>query len=227
MTTKRKRSVRNSAPVKRDPKTLLTVTRPLEEEPKVTFAKAALRPTIQAGLTIIELNRSLGELPLESLVDDLREQCELVAKGELRRPEELLVTQAHTLDGLFHFMARRALANLGKYPQVADTYMRLALKSQAQARATVETLAEMKNPKPVAFVRQANIANGPQQVNNGPLPTREEIGQNAQNELLESGDGERLDPGTAGTAGRNDPPLEAVGALHGTSDGRRKSDGRS
>jgi hypothetical protein len=29
-------------------------------------------------------------------------------------------------------------------------------------RLTVETLAEMKNPAAVAFVRQANIANGPQ-----------------------------------------------------------------
>jgi len=45
--------------------------------------------------------------------------------------------------------------------------MRLAFKAQAQCRATVETLAEMKNPHPFAFVKQANIANGPQQVNNG------------------------------------------------------------
>ena len=31
----------------------------------------------------------------------------------------------------------------------------------------MEALAEMKNPHPVAFVKQANIAHGPQQVNNG------------------------------------------------------------
>jgi hypothetical protein len=39
-------------------------------------------------------------------------------------------------------------------------------KPQAQCRATIEALAEIKNPRPVAFVKQANIAQGPQQVNN-------------------------------------------------------------
>jgi hypothetical protein len=47
--------------------------------------------------------------------------------------------------------------------------MRLALKAQSQCRATLETLSAIKNP-PVVFARQANITNGPQQVNNGTLP---------------------------------------------------------
>ena len=42
--------------------------------------------------------------------------------------------------------------------------MRLSLKAQGQCRATLETLAVIKNP-PV-FAHQANIAHGPQQVNN-------------------------------------------------------------
>jgi hypothetical protein len=44
--------------------------------------------------------------------------------------------------------------------------MRLALKAQSQSRATVETLAAIKNP-PVVYARQANFAAGHQQVNNG------------------------------------------------------------
>ena len=55
--------------------------------------------------------------------------------------------------------------NTGEYLDATDRYMRLALKAQAQCRATVETLAEIKNP-PTLFARQANIAHGPQQVNN-------------------------------------------------------------
>jgi hypothetical protein len=35
--------------------------------------------------------------------------------------------------------------------------------------ATIETLAELKNPRQVAFVNQANLAGGHQQVNNGAL----------------------------------------------------------
>lgn len=40
------------------------------------------------------------------------------------------------------------------------------LKAQSQCRATLETLAAIK-VGPAIFARQANIAHGPQQVNNG------------------------------------------------------------
>jgi hypothetical protein len=97
-----------------------------------------------------------------------------------------LAIQAHTLDTIFNELARRSAANVGEYMEAAERYMRLALKAQSQCRATIETLAEIKNPKPVAFVQQANIANGPQQVNNGPLPcrrtrAREKIGNRRTN----------------------------------------------
>ena len=69
----------------------------------------------------------------------------------------------------------------------AETYLRLALRAQAQCRATLETLAVIKNPQPVAFVRQANIANGPQQVNNAPAQpgesSRARESENQQNKL--------------------------------------------
>ena len=46
----------------------------------------------------------------------------------------------------------------------------------------------MKNPQPIAFVKQANIANGPQQVNNGGRAAdpsaRAEIPAKRPNELL-------------------------------------------
>jgi hypothetical protein len=57
-----------------------------------------------------------------------------------------------------------------------EIYLRLALKAQNQCRMTLETLATIKNP-PAVFAKQANIAHGPQQVNNGAetlAPAREE-----------------------------------------------------
>jgi hypothetical protein len=42
--------------------------------------------------------------------------------------------------------------------------MRVALKAQSQSRCTIDSLADIKNPRPV-FAKQTNIANGPQQVN--------------------------------------------------------------
>jgi hypothetical protein len=41
-----------------------------------------------------------------------------------------------------------------------EAHARLALKAQSQCRATIETLAAIKNP-PVVVARQANIAQGP------------------------------------------------------------------
>jgi hypothetical protein len=113
--------------------------------------------------------------------------------------------------------------------QAAETFMRLVLKTQTQCRATVETLANIKNPRPVAFVQQANIAHGPQQVNND-SPARElplaAESQSAQRELLETLYGERLNAGAAGATGRVDTAMETVGAVHGAEDGGRVRRGR-
>ena len=84
-----------------------------------------------------------------------------------------------------------------------------ALKAQSQCRATLETLAAIKNPAPVAFVRQANIAHGPQQVNNGPQPAADGVSRAREseippNKLLEHQHGERLDLGTVQASGRGD-----------------------
>ena len=87
----------------------------------------------------------------------------------------------------------------------------------------IETLALMKNP-PV-FARQANIAHGPQQVNNGGV-LRAEVSAPAPNELLEAGNGERLDSGTAGATIGSDPALEAVGTRAGPGHSGRQGEGK-
>ena len=155
---------------------------------------------------------------MNTLVDDLGKQCELASKGDLGRTEAMLIAQAHTLDAIFNNLARRAARNMGEYINAAEIYMRLALKTQSQCRATLETLATIKNPQPVAFVRQANIAHGPQQVNNGAPqdePSRARETENAPNKLLEAKDGERLEPGTTSTASQADPAMATVGAVTG------------
>ena len=99
----------------------------------------------------------------------------------------------------------------------ADRYMRLALKAQGQCRATVETLALLKNP-PV-FARQANIAGGAQLVNNGTIqPTRAGIPESRPIELLGEATehGTRVDAGATVAAGTGDHALAAVGAIDGT-----------
>ncbi|NVO05672.1 MAG: hypothetical protein HXX19_06900 [Rhodoferax sp.] len=92
--------------------------------------------------------------------------------------------------------------------------MKLALKAQSQCRATLETLAIVKNPMP--YIKQANIANGPQQVNNGTaVPTHAENFKSEQNQLLEdSHGGTYLDTGAAPAAARSNPAVETLGQVH-------------
>ena len=137
----------------------------------------------------------------------------------------MLVAQAHTLDAIFHVMARRAANNLGHYPETVDRYLKLAFRAQSQARATWEALSAMKNPPMVGYVKQANIAHGHQQVNNastGPSTTSRPVeNSNLQNKLLVEGDGKRLDTGTTGKTGQADSAMAAVGALDRAKDRRR------
>lgn len=161
-----------------------------------------------------------GEIGITEAVQSLRATLTEVHKGDLKAAETMLLGQAAALNAIFAECARRAAVNMGQYVDATDRYMRLALKAQGQCRATLETLAAIKNP-PVVFARQANINNGgQQQVNNGTPPLAQppvahaaEM-QSLQSKLLENSHGERMDTGTKSTAGRTDQDMEAVEAVH-------------
>jgi len=75
----------------------------------------------------------------------------------------------------------------------------------------------VKNP-PVVYARQANVTTGPQQINNNLNLTRTRENQNSPNQLLGAVDELRPDTRTSGSAVKDDPPLEAVGAIYGAKD---------
>jgi hypothetical protein len=145
---------------------------------------------------------------LNALVDSV----DRATSHHLGDAEALLMAQAVALNAVFTQLAHRAQINLGQYLDASDRYLRLALKAQGQCRATLETLAVIKNP-PTVFARQANIAHGPQQVNNGPPVARAATHETEPIKLLEA-HGERLDLGTQSPAGTRDQTLAAVGARH-------------
>lgn len=76
---------------------------------------------------------------------------------------------------------------------------------------TLETLSAVKNPPIIA--KQANIAHGPQQVNNR-TPVRAKR-RPAQSKVLEPTNEIRMDPGAPGKAGFGNSELATVGALNG------------
>ena len=181
------------------------------------------------AITALAFSQMLGELDLPECVTALATVTQRVNGGDLSNAEALLTAQGVVLNTIFTELSRRSLLNMGEYLDAADRYMRLALKAQGQCRATIETLALMKNP-PTVFARQANIAHGPQQVNNGtPVPpqgpSRAGNQESEPNKLLEAnGDanGDGLVRRTSSTTGRRDPEMASVGPLDRTAKHRRQ-----
>ena len=196
---------------KRDPNQI-TAAGKADEDQAVAIARTVLRPTVQAAVTLKEYSKSYGDLDLGGLIDSLIEQTRASSDGDLKRAEAMLTAQAHTLDAIFNNLARRAIN--AEYMDNLDRYLKLALRAQSQCRATWEALATIKNPPVAGYVRQANIAHGPQQVNNASNAPdgapRAGENPNLQNKLLEEKDDERLDPTTACTPGRADPAMATM-----------------
>ena len=168
--------------------------------------RTALRPSVSAARAIKTLGTA-GSADLAALAAELSEQCRMVSTGDMRRPEAILTAQAHTLDQAFTLLLDRAAVNFGEHLEAAQLYMRLALRAQAQCARTLETLGQLRNPPASAtFIKQANVAHGPQQVNNGTAPpndpTRAREGENGQNRL-ETSDADLDTPlATLGTVDR-------------------------
>ena len=155
-----------------------------------------------------------GEVDLTACMAALTQSAERASHGNLADAEGLLMAQAVTLNTMFASLVTRALSS--QYAESFDRFMRFGLRAQAQCRATLETLAAIKNP-PTVFARQANIANGPQQVNNtAQLPEGSRvraISESAPTELLEA-HVERVEAGTAEAAGRSNQTMEAVALVN-------------
>jgi len=206
----------SSAPKNRSAVALLAVP---DELPAITVARCLTDPATAAAGTINALYRGVsGDGDINGYIAELQHQAQAASAGDLSRSEAMLMSQATTLNALSHSLIGWALNHLREGGNAAyfEMHMRLAFKAQSQSRATIETLAEIKNPRQVAFFKQANIAGGHQQiVNSGPSPiAREsEIPPSKQ-----SGHEHELLPnaGASAPASRVDPTLEAVGAIDGT-----------
>jgi hypothetical protein len=176
-------------------------------------ARSNLSSAINATAVIDAYSKSLfGEEQggLLEVYEELNDCIDMVWDGDLKKCEAMLLSQAVALQSIFTNLSRRAASQ--DYLKQMDTYLRLGLKAQAQAVRTIEALAEMKNPRSVAFVKQANIANN-QQVNNGQILQAENF-ENQQNKLSEATHELLENTGTQGIASGVNPALETVGKKH-------------
>lgn len=158
----------------RPPRTL-TIGVPPGVTPERANARTRLRGLAYNAVLIEEFSGPLFADGLTDTLNDtvaaLEETVAAVQRGELGNAEALLMAQAVTLNTIFARCAGTAAQNLeGQHLEGTERYLRLALKAQSQCRTTIETLAILKNPTTI-FARQANIAQGPQQVNNTQVNT--------------------------------------------------------
>lgn len=187
------------------------------EESALNFANLMISPEMASFRVITNRERQelMEQLDTPALIDALRQQTKAVQKGDLRAAEAMLMNQATALQSLFVKLTETGLqANLLRQQETA---LRLALKAQSQCRATLETLANIKNP-PVVYAKQANLTTGPQQINNGPQAaptgTQEKVFQDNKLKELDHEQQQWLDTGTTGAAGGTHQGAKAMALLH-------------
>ena len=123
---------------------------------KSEFLSTAVMESFDVGLG--------DDFSFQSTIQVLEKTIQQIQSGDLSKIEEMYISQAVALEAIFASLARRAKAQ-DKLLQY-ETHMRLAVKAQNQSRATLQALVQLKQPSNTTFVKQANIAQGHQQVNN-------------------------------------------------------------
>ena len=214
-------ATKKPAQAKADDTNILKITAEKDKSDKRLFAEVSLSSITLNAVTARKFSQySMGEIDITESIKVVKDKAFKVNAGDTNALEATLTAQATALDTIFNELARRAAANMGEYIHTTEIYMRLALKAQAQCARTIEVIATMKNP-PVIFAKQANIAQGNQQVNNGNLtattPTHAGKTLNQSNELLEHQKyGEWLDNGKKATTSRTNKAMATVAAQHGS-----------
>lgn len=190
------------------------------------FAQLLLHTPAQHAVLSADMLSDKGNNITSELRAEQQAIIDRVHGGDMADMEALLIGQALSLQAMFTKYGTLINQNANNV-KTMQTVFNMAMKAQAQSRATVQALVELKYPKQVVITKQANITNGNQQVNNRvdvnyPTNTRAHAHAQAntieQNELLKGIDneptGERLDTTAQGTHGATDKELATVATQH-------------
>jgi hypothetical protein len=179
------------------------------ENPKLAAARMLVGPHITNARVAAQFGKgNIGEvLPLQAVVTAFTESAKRVNLNDMKDVEATLLSQSATLNQMFGELSRRAALNMGEYLDASERYMRMALKAQNQCRMTLETLSNIKNP-PIIYAKQANIANGPQQVNNHAHAGEN---QNQPSKVLEQSHEQRMDAPAQSQTSDSNSELETMG----------------
>ena len=162
-----------------------------KESESENYAKVSLSASYMGAIISDSFTSTiLPKAELADVVSALTDKITIIQDGDMKPIEAMLISQAHALQTMFVTLGRMAASKtqLAQY----TAFMNMALKAQSQSRATIQALVELKYPKQATFVKQANIANGHQQVNNA-TNTHAKENQSSQNKLMEAQANEWLD----------------------------------
>ena len=149
------------------PNNVLKVDQHPDETGAQAMARKILDPGMRHGIAASAFaGHALGDLEGPGLMDYINhvlnaaEECEA---GELGLASRTLAAQAMALDAMFTELARRSALNMGQHLSASERYARLALKAQANSRATLEALAKLHQPREQT-VRHVHVNEGGQAV---------------------------------------------------------------
>lgn len=167
-TGKAKLALASKAAATAGPNNALSVPKKDDESATLATARVIMGAGFRHGLAAAQvLKPQFGTSEFAPGVGDyadaIGETADAAAKGDLAFASRMLAAQAVTLDTIFGEMARRMALNMGEYLGATETYGRIAMKAQAQSRATLEALAKLHQPREQT-VRHVHVNEGGQAV---------------------------------------------------------------
>jgi hypothetical protein len=186
-----------------------------KDAPDTVFdAVSVLSSNASATIAIAKIQGRITSVP-----DDLTTMAELLKRRSRSKGtgEEMLKRQAITLDFLFNQLLQRAMGQSDFY--VSEQQLRLAFKAQAQSRAALTAISDIRHPRVTNNIGQVNNATGHQQVNNDSRACdsiEEKVdSKKAPNKLTEDSVSDVLqNPGTSTGSEGEDQSVAAVEKVH-------------
>ena len=150
------------------PNNALAVAKTEDETASFATARTLLNPNFRHAVAVSQILKpnfgSMDGAPgFGDYADAILARGDDAKKGEMGFASMALAAQALTLDTIFTEMARRMALNMGEHLAATETYARIALKAQAQSRATLEALAKLHQPREQT-VRHVHVNEGGQAV---------------------------------------------------------------
>lgn len=158
------------------------------------------------------------KLDVLTVADKLTQSLAKINDGNIQEIEAMLMTQAHTLNTLFHRTISQ-IPNINMINQI-QVFSDIALRAQNQARKTLAVLAELKNPRRTTFIKNQNNALN-QQVNVTPNSDSSKNLEKTATELVNEVLNEKMDDRRTAKTIPNHTKKEALAILNRPANTRR------